>query len=123
MNRKKTIQLTESELIRVIKRVLNESPLGLSMMEKLYSQVSDEYENASFDKGDRNFDPYIYIPINKKKKTGLLIELDNEDNFEIHYDDGEHDRPWSGWKKGIKRLNSPKNTIKAINLFMKKHKK
>ena len=52
----------------------------------------------------------------------LLIDLDGKDNFEIHYDNGREDRPWSGWKKEIERLNSVKYAMEAIEMFMDKHK-
>jgi hypothetical protein len=120
---KKVIRLTESELTDLVKRIISESPLGPGMLKNLYNRVKDKYSNVEYDEGDDNFDPYIYIPLNKTRRTGLLIDLDGKDNFEIHYDNGRDDRPWKGWEKEIERLNSVKYAMEAIDMFMEKHKK
>lgn len=120
---KKIVRLTESELISVIRNIITESPLGTNMLKDLYGRIRDTYPDVKYDEGDKNFDPYIYIPINKTKKTGLLIELDSNDNFEIHYDNGREDRVWSGWKRRIERLNAPKHVITAIDMFMKQDRR
>ena len=119
---KKVIRLTERELTNLVKRIISESTLGPSMLKNLYNRIKDKYSNVEYDEGDDNFDPYIYIPLSKAKKTGLLIDLDGKDNFEIHYDNGREDKPWSGWKKEIERLNSVKYAVEAIEMFMDKHK-
>lgn len=119
---KKVIRLTEDDLTRIVRRVISESPLGPSMLKNLYSRIKEKYSNVEYNEGDNNFDPYIYIPIGKTKKTGLLIDLDGKDNFEIHYDNGREDKPWSGWKKEIERLNSVKYAMEAIEMFMDKKK-
>jgi hypothetical protein len=119
---KKVIRLTESDLTRIVKRVMSESSFGNDMLSDLYGKLSEKYPNAQYDKGIGVLEPYIYIPINEKKKTGLLIEFDGEYDFEIHYDNGIDDRIWNGWKKDITRLNSPKHAAMAVDLFMKRHK-
>lgn len=120
---KKIVRLTESDLVSIIKNIITESPLGKEMLKDLYGRVKDKYPDVKYDKGDGNFEPYIYIPLNKIKKTGLLIEIDGNDNFEIHYDNGREDRAWTGWKRSIERLNSPKHVVTAIDMFMKQHKR
>lgn len=117
---KKVMRLTESELVSFVKKIINESPLGPSMLKNLHNRLKDKYPKVEYYEGDKNFEPYIYVPLSKN--TGLLVELDGEDNFEIHYDDGKDDRPWRGWKKNIERLNSIKYAMMAIEMFMDKHK-
>lgn len=119
---KKVIRLTESELISTIKNIISESTFGNEMLQNLYDRLSEKYPNVQYDKGVGVLEPYIYIPLNEEKKTGLLIEFDGEYDFEIHYDNGRDDRRWNGWKTEIKRLNSPKHVVMAVDLFMKRHK-
>jgi len=115
---KKIIRLTEDDLTRIVKRVISESSLGEDMLKTLADKLKKKYPKTQYDEGDKNFDPYVYIPIGKK--TGLLIDLDGNDNFEIHYDNGVNDKPWIGWKKEIERLNSVSNTLKAVMMYMDK---
>lgn len=112
------IRLSESSLRRIVKRIINESPLGKSMLEKLYHRLYEKFPNVEYSEGDKQFEPYIYIHLTKK--TGLLIEMGSDDNFVIHYDDGVNDNLWLGWKKEIDKLNSVKNAFDALMILMEK---
>lgn len=118
----KKIRLTESELVSFVKKIISESSLGSGMLKNLYDRLDGKYPNVKYDEGSKDFEPYIYIPLSKGKKHGLLIEVDANDNFELHYDNGLEDRPWRGWRKQVGKLNSLKHALTAIDLFMSKHK-
>jgi len=123
----KIITLTEADISRIIDRVINESEVGYNTLKMAYDKLSKKYPtiDIKYDEGTKEFNPFIYIKLDetigdddKVISQGLLIELNKNDQFEIFYDDGYDDELWDDWSEFIPNLNSVKNLIRAIELYM-----
>jgi hypothetical protein len=115
------VRLTESDLVKLVNRVLSESILGNQMMENLASRLQEKYPSIKYEEGTEYFDPYVYVPLDEEKKTGLLIEINQDDNFEIYFDNGIEDTLWTGWRRDVGSLNSVKHVIRVIDLYLERY--